>query len=672
MPPLSERELRLVEAPQDDVAWRGYADELRERGDPRAEVVAQELAGADGSPARELVERNAREYLGLESYDSQDPDPGLWFEWRHGFVMSLIVDLRPRLLKWPPLVEQLARFLDSPAAHLLRRIDVRRVESGTEAAYLPHLVAQPRPALRELRMSAEEVGAVSGTTLAGLERLTLRNTKRLAPIALPCLSYLSVESRELTAESLDALATSSLPRLAHLRLLLGTADAVKPKKRPKAAHVLQTLAAHSRVRELAIHGVPFGDELLAGMAGAPNLEHLESLELSGVELGAVGLQALRDLAGKSARLATITLDRSALGAENPADLPAKVVPWRPSARTVARFLTAMTAECVAAKKEQELEDATSRRAAQRIRRWAGLWTFEELSALDDHASAPAAAVLAWALDLQEDPFETADLEALAARAQVEGDPDTLARDAAVRDAEELESLLLRTEAEAAEVWAAYGEVTALREQARAARWLVGAAASWREVPTHLALHDLPAPEITSRETAARVERAWAALRKRFKQPPPGPASKHKVDRAERELGRRFPADLRASLLRHGGASYPPLALLSLDAAVAFWRDLDRWTDWHEEPRPRSAMPDETLRNVQLGSWRRAWFPITSAEYDSDFHAADLDPASGGTCGQVLFCSHEIPGPECVMSDSFVGWLEWAVTSEAFEPADEGD
>jgi hypothetical protein len=71
--------------------------------------------------------------------------------------------------------------------------------------------------------------------------------------------------------------------------------------------------------------------------------------------------------------------------------------------------------------------------------------------------------------------------------------------------------------------------------------------------------------------------------------------------------------------------------------------------------------------MKAGSWRRGWFPVTSSADDSDFYAADLEPTEVGRLGQVFYWCHEYPGPECVERESFVAWLEWAITAERFEP-----
>lgn len=332
MTPLSPREIELVRAPDDDALWAAYSLEVRAAG-----------------------ESHAAEWLNLPGYDLHDPDSGFSLEWRHGFVVAAVVDIRPKLVKWPPLADQFGLLLSSPAARLLSRIELHRLEDGSRPAhYLVKLVERDRPALREAILWAEDA------------------------------------------------------------------------------------------------------------------------------------------------------------------------------------------------------------------------------------------------------------------------------------------------------WRSFQDVTALRARLRALRWLAGFAPKWKDVPDHIARHELPRPAPASPELLARVERVWNEIEARFREPLPGPVSEETIDEAEREIGFRFPPDLRASYLRHGAESYPLLELVSLDGARRAWR--------------------ESVGDMTPGTWRRGWFPITV--FESDCRCADLDPTPSGTAGQIFYWSHEGPGPSKMERPSFVAWLEWAVSEDGFEVFDD--
>jgi hypothetical protein len=183
MTALSEIEVRLADNPADDDAWRSYSSELRARADDRAAWM-----GAPEDQARAEAIRDAATWLHLPNWDPADADPGLHFEWRHGFIVGLLVDLRPGLLKWPPLAQQFRALIDSPAARLLRSVEIRRVESDTDDHYIQHIAAAPRPALRELTLNALDATAIRGEVLNDLERLTLRGAGSVAPMTMPRLS----------------------------------------------------------------------------------------------------------------------------------------------------------------------------------------------------------------------------------------------------------------------------------------------------------------------------------------------------------------------------------------------------------------------------------------------------------------------------------------------------
>ncbi len=658
MTSLSEVEVRLADNPADDGAWKLYAVELSARGDERATWI-----DAAEEDARSQAMRDAASWLQLPGFDPGEADPGFYFEWRHGFVIGLVVDLRPEVLRWPPLAERFRAFIDSPAARLLRRVEIRRVENNTDEEYIRHLAAAPRPALRELALDAYDASAIGGDALISLERLTLRGTHSLAPMSLPGLVELTVQSDRLTSKAMKSLAESELPRLATLRLSIGAADDVKPKHRPRAADLAALLAALPGLTELAIHDSPLGDEMLQQIAASPAAARLESLDLSRLALTGFGARALAR--ANLPRLRSLVVDAGAPGREAFGAYADKLGIRRPSPAEVARHLLALGALCVVSTCRGG--GAEGHQRATRLSRWAGLWLFDELADVGDAWSPAALGVLAWALGLSEDAREVgaAVMDRLPLEESVAGFVDS----ASLRERDELAALAQQLEDRARLAWQRFEDVHPLREALRAVRWLLGAASSWQNVPTWAVLHELPPAEAIPGAVFKRVERVWSGLRKRYREPPPGPVSEARLDAVEREIGRRFPQDLRASYLLHGAGTYPPVELLSLDGAIAWWREMDRWTAWDQEPLPRASV-DATLHAMKAGSWRRSWFPITSSAQDSNFYVTDLEPTEAGRVGQIFYWGHEYPGPESVEQESFATWLEWATTAERFEPMDD--
>jgi cell wall assembly regulator SMI1 len=655
MTALSDIEARLADDPADEDAWRSYSSELRTRGDGRA---AWMVAPEDQARAEAL--RDAATWLHLPNWDPREADPGLHFEWRHGFIVGLLVDLRPELLKWPPLDQQFRALIDSPAARLLRSVEIRRVESDTDDHYIQHLAAASRPALRELTLNARDATAIRGELFGHLERLTLRGASSVAPMTMPRLSELTIQSDKLTSRALSGLAKSQLPHLKTLCLAIGAGADVKPKHRPTAADVGAVLATLPALVSLAVRDAPLGDEIVKQITVSSVSARLEALNLSQLELTEVGARALA--AAELPRLRSLVLDASAPARDAFGRHADKIERRCPSAAEAARHFLALAAQCAAS--SCKTEGADGHRRATGLSRWAGLWLAAEIADVGDAWSWAATGVLAWALRLSEDArsITPKDLERLPLQQSIDG----FVGSASVRGSEAFATLAKELEEEAREAWERFEDVTALRERLRAIRWLLGGASSWRGVPTWAVQHALPPAEAVSPDVFERVERAWSGLRKRFKEPSPGPVPEARLDAVEREIGHRLPQDLRASYLRHGTGTFPAVGLLSLDLAIAWWREMNSYTRWSEEPKPRASFAP-SVPEMREGSWRRGWFPITSSAEDSDFYAVDLEPADAGRVGQVFYWGHEYPGPESVEQESFVAWLEWAATAERFEP-----
>ncbi len=664
--------MRLADDPYDDTLWAAFAKELAAADDTRAPHLEKELAGAEGS-VRALVEGDPEKWLGMTGYDPADPDPGFLFEWRHGFVVGLAVDLRPGVLKWPSLVDRFAALVDSPAARLLRRIELRRVEGKTDGRhYLAPLVARPRPALRELTAKAWTVKGFDANAFPSLERLTVRDANEIEPMSLPRLRELDIDSDKLSKGALRGLASSKLPALASLRIAVRHWDVLSPKERPTARDLGAALSAHHALRSVAVGGKGFdARELIETIAGSPIAASIESLDLSALDLTHDARAALRDAALRFVALNTLVLTARDLGSDPQATfgaLAARATPAVPTPREVAAHAAALVAECTA----RAFEFAATQeghRAAVDARRWASHTFFETHAATAQTAAAAAAGALAWSLGWT-DALDI-DLEVLARRIPIGSSLDALANGATLRARGEIALACDEAQRETRRAWLAFEDTSSHRERLRALRWLLGAARRWTEVPTHVPATDLPLPPQPSNEVSKRLSKVWRQLSKRYAEPKPEPLAEEIVDDAEREIGGRFPPDLRASLLLHGGGPVPGIELASLEGAREVWRSWDANTSWEEEKayvRHEDAHP--SLVALREGSWRRTWFPITDPEGSSDLYAVDLDPAPGGVVGQVFYWSHDIPGPERVVCNSFLEWLEWAVTAEELAPFDD--
>jgi cell wall assembly regulator SMI1 len=137
--------------------------------------------------------------------------------------------------------------------------------------------------------------------------------------------------------------------------------------------------------------------------------------------------------------------------------------------------------------------------------------------------------------------------------------------------------------------------------------------------------------------------------------PPG-ASEEALDAAETKLGFRLPDDLRSFYQLHdglGGSWFLHYGeFLSLSNLVMQW-------GWYAEME-RTQNPADPLYQTKAVSgpikpvwWSSRRLPIT--DNSGDHAMINLDPAPGGTVGQVIDSDHEV-GPRRVLAPSFSAWL----------------
>lgn len=156
--------------------------------------------------------------------------------------------------------------------------------------------------------------------------------------------------------------------------------------------------------------------------------------------------------------------------------------------------------------------------------------------------------------------------------------------------------------------------------------------------------------------AERINAAWKRIETWLARRAPdalaalnGPASEEKMAAAEKEMGLVFPADLRASLLRHDGqkttvpAVYPEgLAALSVEGILESWKirtrrlggrlnDRDDFDGWKKSIAQGVIFVGGPVK-ARLADPR--WIPIADSNGDV-FWFVDLDPAPGGFPGQIL-------------------------------------
>lgn len=140
---------------------------------------------------------------------------------------------------------------------------------------------------------------------------------------------------------------------------------------------------------------------------------------------------------------------------------------------------------------------------------------------------------------------------------------------------------------------------------------------------------------------------------------PGAANAEIVE-LENHLDAQLPADYRAFLALSNGQlgntafGFPDGELLSAESVSV------QWTIW------KDLLDDGTFKGIvcdpQAGIrndwWNSRWIPFTH-DGGGNHLCLDLDPANGGTVGQVISMEHD-NGERVLMFSSFSEWLEQLV------------
>jgi cell wall assembly regulator SMI1 len=155
----------------------------------------------------------------------------------------------------------------------------------------------------------------------------------------------------------------------------------------------------------------------------------------------------------------------------------------------------------------------------------------------------------------------------------------------------------------------------------------------------------------------RIERALAALDPDLPANLRPGASEASIQRAEKAFGLAFPADFRASLTRHESSGMPLGDGWRLDPLA----DLVRRYHENKELIDDGTITLAEVRHVRVRGpvrsqkWNLAWLPV-GVNGSSSRLILDLDPAAGGTPGQLVEQSRE--GQQvAVVAPSFTAWME---------------
>lgn len=179
----------------------------------------------------------------------------------------------------------------------------------------------------------------------------------------------------------------------------------------------------------------------------------------------------------------------------------------------------------------------------------------------------------------------------------------------------------------------------------------------------------PKPPRSIDEAWDRIE-AWLVANAKGWKPLRPKATDVQIAKAEKSLGIKLPADVRASYRRHNGSDdhgfFPDHAganvswyLLSVPEIVG---EAEEWEELLDDGDFDDSKP-KADKGVRREAWNKRWIPF-AGNGGGDCWCLDLAPASGGKAGQVIYVSHEMAQRER-LAKSFSEWLgKFAIALEA--------
>ena len=151
--------------------------------------------------------------------------------------------------------------------------------------------------------------------------------------------------------------------------------------------------------------------------------------------------------------------------------------------------------------------------------------------------------------------------------------------------------------------------------------------------------DLAPPPVIDATTRGRLEQAWQRISESSSEEPlPAGCAESEITQAEKEIGKRFPPEYRASIARHGAEDY--VVARSLGWSMDMWRGMQAWEYSGFDPR--------------------RWLPIGDfAESDGWLLNVDDERVSKG---EIRFYSHEVGledlGNPSQSAKDYIAWLEF--------------
>ncbi|OXJ08315.1 SMI1/KNR4 family protein [Burkholderia sp. AU6039] len=170
-----------------------------------------------------------------------------------------------------------------------------------------------------------------------------------------------------------------------------------------------------------------------------------------------------------------------------------------------------------------------------------------------------------------------------------------------------------------------------------------------------------------RESWQRIEGWIAADPARLPGGLNGPAPEHAIAALHAALGTTLPDDLLESLRLHDGQADPDTVFAEGDAMLSAHEIGAQWSIWNKlvSGGDFDDMTSDPAAGIRDDWYNLKWIPFTH-DGSGNHLCVDLDPAEGGTVGQVIRVWHDDEQRERIAS-SFAEWLA-RVAAERDDPA----
>lgn len=323
----AELETAIERDPYDTRSYAVYGDWLQQRGDPRGELIALQIAAEEtGDPALAEV---AAAYLARHR-DLLLPTGRESLTWRAGFIRGITISPHN-----PNKAELLEEILAHPSGRFVAELVIGYEDTGGLQDAIDVIAMAPRPALRELHLGSsyldpdgsmiqDDIGDVTAIwqdvgDLAALWRAARRlanltvtgNKPTFGDIDAPALVRMRVATFALSEPNARSIARARWPMLESLEVRYGM---VATHGQAVLGEVERLLARTDlpKLVHLGIIGADFADELCAVLPAAPLVRQLRELDLSQGRIGDAGATRLAAHADAFAHLDVLDVSMNRL------------------------------------------------------------------------------------------------------------------------------------------------------------------------------------------------------------------------------------------------------------------------------------------------------------------------------------------------------------------------